>query len=116
MSWDPLKVELDSFIDDYVERRYGPKAKPIMGPAYRELMQSVYSTDDRTAPLWQNRMGVEFSPQVAERLRYVPHLQRALALALTQRHVLAENPMYGKDLVDIVEVLAEVGKIAPRLG
>ena len=109
LSWDPLKVELGSFIDDYVERRYGPKAKPIMGPAYRELMQSVYSTDDRTAPLWQNRMGVEFSPQVAERLRYVPHLQRALALALTQRHVLAENPMYGKDLVDIAKQM--VGEV-----
>lgn len=109
LSWRPREVELDSFIEDYVERRYGAASKPNMAEAYRELAKSVYGTDDRTSPFWQGRVGKTFSSVGTTRLTYIPRLARALELLLEEAPRQGGNALYGKDLIDVSkQLLAEV--------
>ena len=53
LAWQPKSVELNSFVDDYLARRYGAVSGPKMRPAWGELLASVYGNYDFTAPRYQ---------------------------------------------------------------
>lgn len=109
LSWIPQDVQLDDFIFDYAERRYGTISAPLMAQVYQELVASVYSTDDRISPFWQSRMGTDFPANLPDRLSYITHLERALKIALTQIDCQENNDLYQKDLVMIAKQL--VGEV-----
>ena len=109
LSWRPQDVRLGSFIQNYAERRYGQVSAPTMETVFHELVASVYGTDDRSGPFWQGRVSNEFSSTATNRSTYIPHLEKALELALTEADHQRDNPLYGKDLVDIAkQLVAEV--------
>ncbi len=79
--------------------------------ALKELVASVYGTDDATPPLYQVRITEETIQgrrhggsdrlSLAQRSRFIPHLRQALGIALGERDRLAHSPLYQHDLVDI---------------
>jgi hypothetical protein len=110
LSWNPNDVKLQDFVKDYTERRYGKNSSSVMAKAYQELLESVYSTNDTTGPFWELRMETTFSSITTTRIGFIPHLEKALEIALSQKDVQHDNQLYRKDLVDIAkQLVAEVG-------
>ena len=102
LSWRPDRVRLDDYLDRYLVRRYGRESAPEMRQAWDELLASVYGNYDFTAPAYQDRLTLDV-PTSYSTLRggYIPHLRKALQVALTEEKRLAENPFYQRDIVDI---------------
>ncbi len=111
LGWNPSEVELGSFLRDYAVLRYGEGAAQPMGAALRQLLSSVYSSDDLTQPLYWHRLGAEsayFKLNVVQRTAFIPHLRQALEMAL-QSKTPGESPLYLHDLNDIArQYLAEL--------
>jgi alpha-N-acetylglucosaminidase len=111
LAWNPEKIQLDSFLDDYATRRYGKGAAPQMVHALKELVASVYGADDVTPPFYQVRITEEAiksrrqrssrSLSLDQRSQFVPHLRKALEIALEEHDRLGRSPLYQHDLVDI---------------
>ena len=113
LGWNPDSVELESFLKDYAERRYGKVSAPTMLRCLKELAASVYSTPDTTGPLYHLRIEADMlRPDfkymrepclltLAERDRFLPHLQKALEIALEAADDLGSSPMYQHDIIDI---------------
>ena len=111
LAWNPEKIRLDSFLEDYAKHRYGKDAAAPMVLALKELVASVYGADDVTPPFYQiriteetikaRRKGGSGSLSLAERSRFIPHLRKALEIALKEGYRLERSPLYQHDLVDI---------------
>jgi len=111
LAWNPEKIQLDAFLEDYARRRYGKDAAARMVLALNELVASVYGADDVTPPFYQiriteetiktRRKGGSGSLSLAERSRFIPHLRKALEIALGEGDRLERNPLYRHDLLDI---------------
>ena len=109
LSWNPEKIELNEFLQDYAARRYGEGSAAKMTQCLKELAASVYSTDDARSPLYQYRMTAELGKaerysqllSLSERTRFIPRLKEALEIALEEEDRLGENPLYQHDLIDI---------------
>ena len=111
LAWNPEKMQLDAFLEDYARRRYGKDAAARMVLALNELVASVYGADDVTPPFYQiriteetiktRRKGGSGSLSLAERSQFVPHLRKALEIALGEANRLERSPLYLHDLVDI---------------
>lgn len=102
LGWNPARVELDGFMDRFLARRYGAALAPPMRPAWDELIASVYSEYDFTAPAYQPRPNLKV-PESYKTIRkgFAPRLRRALELALVQSNTLRDNNFYQRDIVDI---------------
>jgi len=109
LGWNPENIELDEFLRDYAVRRYGEESAAKMVGCLRELVASVYSTDDVNSPLYQLRITEEklqpdWKPWVltlSERIKFIPHLRKALEIALEEKDALKDNIMYRHDVIDI---------------
>ncbi len=113
LGWNPDSIDLKYFLKDYAERRYGKVPAPIMIQCLEELVASVYSTSDTTSPLYQLRIEPDMlrpdfkymrEPSLltlAERNKFIPHLQKALAIALQLVNELSSSPLYQHDIIDI---------------
>ena len=111
LAWNPEKIPLDGFLEDYAQRRYGKDAAARMVLVLRKLVASVYGSDDVTPPFYQiriteeaihtRRQGGPGSLSLAQRSRFIPHLHQALGIALGERDRLERSPLYQRDLVDI---------------
>ncbi|MEM2886068.1 MAG: alpha-N-acetylglucosaminidase C-terminal domain-containing protein [Thermoproteota archaeon] len=117
LGWNPMGVELGSFLEEYAFRRYGKESAPKMVRFLKELAASVYGSDDtypslyhlriyeiRAPPppsglqsIWKGAYGVSLS----QRSKFIPHLQRALEIALEEAGRLGECPLFQHDLIDV---------------
>jgi len=111
LAWDPRKVTLKSFLQDYAIRRYGKESAPTMVKCLRELVKSVYNTDDLTPPLYQvspyrhhvisNNKPEAPAANVVKRFLFIPHLKKSLEYALQEKEIQKNNTCYRRDLVEI---------------
>ena len=109
LGWNPSDVELDAFLRDYAERRYGKAAAPKMTDCLRQLVESVYGDyygRGVVCPLYMLRItSTHLNPErpygVRSAKRCLPHLQRALETALEESPRLGDSPLYQHDLIDI---------------
>jgi alpha-N-acetylglucosaminidase len=118
LSWNPEGVELDEFLNDYAVRRYGTKSADTMANCLRELIKSVYGTNDLTSPLYDFRLVgesldhiVHLLPTVRleKRKWFVLSLRRAMGIALKEASRQKDNPLYKHDVIDITrQYLAEL--------
>ncbi|MDD2707308.1 MAG: alpha-N-acetylglucosaminidase TIM-barrel domain-containing protein [Verrucomicrobiae bacterium] len=111
LSWNPAAVNLDVYLKDYIEKRYGKTLAPAMTTAFDCLKQAVYGPAPGMEAMYQHRvsesgflslyvtgMGKQLyasAPMQAGLLR------RALESALSQEEAGRENECYRKDVVDI---------------
>ncbi|MDY7010331.1 MAG: alpha-N-acetylglucosaminidase TIM-barrel domain-containing protein [Planctomycetota bacterium] len=114
LAWDPKKIKLESYLVDFVTRRYGAGSTDNMVKCWQELVKSVHSTNRYNDAFYQRRLGgfpstyvaftrSSFVPDFTERLPYIRHLKNALEYALRERHKQADNKLYQHDLVDITK-------------
>ncbi len=104
LGWNPSEVQLDSYLGEYAVRRYGESAAPPMETTLRQLLRSVYGSDDLTQPFYWHRLGGEsayFKLNVAQRAAFIPHLRQALEMALKSQPTLVDNPLYLHDVNDM---------------
>ena len=74
-----------------------------------ELIASVYGNFDFTTPRYQPLPSLTIPDTLPPREAYIPHLKKALELALAQKGALAGNHSYQIDLIDITrQWVAEV--------
>lgn len=102
LEWNPMKVELDTFLADYALRRYGTTAAPAMVQSLWILANSIYGLENwnYTTPLYQDRLGPG-SRMKPERHTFLQPLRDAVALALSAPKEAEDNPLYVFDCVDI---------------
>jgi alpha-N-acetylglucosaminidase len=106
LAWDPTKVELNAYLEDYAVRRYGPAAAPGMVRAFRELTASVYGSPGVVCPLYMLRITAERLPSdkpygLDQARQFLPHLQAALEIALAESDRVAERTLWEHDLIDV---------------
>jgi hypothetical protein len=111
LAWRPGDVELSGFIRDYCERRYGEASAPAMAQAFDELVASVYgptthelsetwAEKEPSLPAWSYRMGAVEKGEYRRRQKFLPHLQRAVQLMLSQHDQQQGNKLYALDLTE----------------
>jgi alpha-N-acetylglucosaminidase len=69
-----------------------------------QLLASVYSSDDVTLPGYWHRLGSDTSftrLESANRIKFIPHLRKALEYAMQMKEKLSDNSLYLHDLNDI---------------
>lgn len=106
LAWHPASVELSPFLHDYAVRRYGEDAAPGMVRCLRELTASVYGEPGVECPLYMLRITMERlqgeQPYgVNQAQRFLPHLQAALEIALTESDRVSQRDLWERDLIDI---------------
>ena len=106
VGWNPAGLELESFLHDYAERRYGKESAANMVACFQELAASVYGEPGVQAPLYMLRIGSgHLDPErpygVEQAERFLPHLRRALEIALDESGRLQSSPLYQHDLIDV---------------
>jgi len=106
VGWNPVDLELDSFLSDYTERRYGKESSARMVECFQELTASVYGEPGVDPPLYMLRItSGRLDPArpygVDQAKRFLPHLENALRIALGASDRLASSPLYQRDLIDI---------------
>ena len=112
LSWKPDEIELDGFLGDYAVRRYGREAAAAMVQCLKQLTASVYGSDDARSPLYQYRLTEEKLYQdwrspyshllsLGDRVKFIPHLRKALEIALEEAGKLGDCILYQHDLIDI---------------
>jgi alpha-N-acetylglucosaminidase len=104
LGWNSKEVDLKAYTRDFVRERYGESAIPVMTSVFEQLLASVYSSDDLTLPGYWHRLGSDssiFNLQCANRIKFVPHLRKALEYALQMKGELSDNSLYLHDLNDI---------------
>jgi len=120
MGWNP-DLDISAFLDDYAVRRYGEEPARQMRPALQSLLETVYTTNDNTTPLYMRRLGIQqtggshggvpagqLHPEgraglltFGQRAAFLPGLRKALEIALAQSRTLGSSPLYQHDLIDI---------------
>jgi len=114
LQWDPTRVALGEFLDDYCLRRYGSEGARAMRKAFDHLLASSYGTQRRDEPAYcgrpmsvydkfdlQNPFAYIDVGRIRTQEALIPELEDALRAALTVPAGVQENPLYLKDLVDI---------------
>lgn len=101
LSWDPIKVDLDTFLSDYAVRRYGEASSAQMKAFLDCLAESVYSVEDWTVPQYQHRPGLTRATNLDSRFYFIPYMHRALEIALKEKDRQQGNPLYERDLLDV---------------
>ena len=117
ISWNPARVDLDEYVNDYARLRYGDAGKRLSA-ALRLLVETVHGPDTGSVkifmdPLYWMRPDLELlhgwpedRAETLERRKarpgWLPKLRRAAEMFLAETDVLAENPMAVRDLIDIV--------------
>ena len=105
--WNPETIDLDSFLQDYAERRYGASSARRMAKALGKLAAGVYQDKDLTQPLFLRRPSSGFDTPNTE--HYVPPVHatyalkvgEAISLALEESRAQRGNELYWRDLVDM---------------
>lgn len=101
LSWNPMKVDLDSFLYDYALRRYGEVSLDNMNIFLNCLAESVYSVEDWTGPQYQWAPGLERPTNLDTRFPFIPYMYKALRIALKEKDNQGGNPLYQRDLLDV---------------
>ena len=106
VGWKPEGLTLEGFLQDYATRRYGPESAPGMVACFRELTASVYGQSNVQCPLYMLRPQKQhLSPArpfgLEQAKSFLPHLARALRLALRESRRLGASPLYQHDVIDI---------------
>jgi len=106
LAWNPEKVELDSFLEDYAILRYGERSAHNMLKCLKELEQSVYSTHyGDPGPFYHYPLGVwegHFRKERSAKLSsFIRRMRNALTLALAEKDRQKDNPLYQRDLLDM---------------
>jgi len=112
VAWNPEEVDVDTWVDDFCLRRYGPEAAAGMAEAWRAALPAMafkYPGWWMTPrPLYQmvNRPPLAMNRPYLERRMPQTCLamgmdRDALALALAERENLAESALYENDLVEL---------------
>lgn len=97
LSWNPDKVTLDSFINDYVVRRYGSDQ---MRTAWKILSEGIYTTQNNI--LFDYKVRLDDNPEQyrSHTSVYIDPLKKAIEASLKERDALKDNPLYQNDLID----------------
>jgi len=102
LAWNPEGVILEEFVPDYAVRRYGETSAPALETMLWKLVDSVYSTNDLQSPMYQHLIKKVYSPEdFAKRNGFLPHLEKALSIGLSERPRQSENRFYETDMMDI---------------
>jgi len=121
LAWQPGSVEWPAFLEDFVERRYGPAARAPALAAWENVARAVYeirSAGDVFAsvyhgnPWYQWKRGSGNCPlfsdtqgervlELAEAERRLPLFREALDTLLEQRDRIGDNSLYGEDVLTL---------------
>ncbi|HID08487.1 MAG TPA: hypothetical protein EYP10_15225, partial [Armatimonadetes bacterium] len=105
LSWNPLRVSADDFLQWYAVRRYGRESAPTMLRALKLLANSVYGRYEPSSPRYQRRQGhnvIMHPVSVMHRGMLVKSLRHAIAIALTELERQAKNELFHRDIVDML--------------
>jgi len=108
LGWNPAGVEVDRYLDEYVDLRYGRDAPASARSAIKTLAGTVYGSTPGHEPAWQRRpSGAALQPAdlAAQRSLPVP-LGAEAALLVRERALLADNPLYQRDCLDVTRQYA----------
>ena len=123
LAWNPVSVDLRSFLREYAVRRYGVENARQMMPALQAMVDTVYGPNMQTTmaggfqdtaqicPKYFYHIGPQWSgwPQLDDKARmnaasrefFVPRLAWGLEQALTVSDSLRGEAAYERDLVDM---------------
>ncbi len=117
LSWDPSRVTLDGYLEDYCVHRYGEEIGRNLKPAWGDLLETVYGPDSGSIillmdPLYWLRPNLELlhgprrlRAQMKElwpkRKSFIPKLRHAIEVFLAQPDLLQRSYPARRDLVDI---------------
>lgn len=117
LAWQPGDVEFDTFLEDFVIRRYGDEVAAPMLNAWRSIVRAVYKSPARglidcvyrKRPwyIWPDDCALfgRPKPKLHRRLRDIddelPLLRDALRVMLRHRAALKDNPLYVEDVVAV---------------
>ncbi|MBC8460938.1 MAG: alpha-N-acetylglucosaminidase C-terminal domain-containing protein [Deltaproteobacteria bacterium] len=106
LGWKPSGIELESFLEDYAIRRYGKESAQKMVECLKELVSSVYGDTWLTCPLYMFRITNEHMRSgnpygIHQSKKFLPHLQKALQIALEESDRLGDSLFYQHDIIDI---------------
>ena len=109
--WNPEGMELGAFLEDYTARRYGEASAPKMVECFKELTQCVYGQPGVTSPAYMLRINHRYLDAkhphgLGQARQFIPHLQKALRIALEESDRLGDSPLYQHDLIDIARQLS----------
>ena len=123
LAWNPVSVDLRSFLREYAVRRYGAENARQMIPVLQTMVDTVYGPNlqpmmsggfrdtVQICPRYFHAIGPQWSgyPQLDDKARmnaasrefFIPRLTWGLEQALTVSDNLRGEPAYERDLVDI---------------
>lgn len=99
IGWSSKKIDLDEWLADYCQRRYGAYP-PAMKQAWQLLLQSAYSDH-----IWMTKQGWQAEPSLEPKAAGVdsgPTFQKAIELFLSCSSQLGTNEFYRNDLIELV--------------
>lgn len=99
-AWDPVNIDIDDYIDDFVLRRYGFKSARVMRKATDKIVEALYTREVNTPIynlatikwIWHNA-----APCIQRHT--VPRLYLAVTEALKERSRQENNRLYENDIV-----------------
>ncbi len=117
LSWNPSRVTLDGYLEDYCFHRYGEEMGEALKPAWRDLLETVYGPNSGSIVLimdplyWlrpnlelihgPRRLRAQMKELWQERKSFIPKLRHAIDLFLAQPDLLQRSYLARRDLVDI---------------
>ena len=110
LAWNPKRVEMKEFLNNYAHRRYGKDSAEAMAECMEQLVASVYSINGWPTPLYQVRLDAgpnafdgDWFQQALEcsGYRFIPHIRKALEICLAQERNLKTNIFFRDDLLEI---------------
>ncbi len=107
LGWeDPRTVTLEGFLRRYADARYGKKAGYLLVPALRHLTDSVYAFNSNRCgniPLYRMLGAAGEVVELNNRnlIRFMPDTWKALRIMATQQVLLADDPLYRFDMVEV---------------
>ncbi|MFH1006654.1 MAG: alpha-N-acetylglucosaminidase TIM-barrel domain-containing protein [Candidatus Latescibacterota bacterium] len=120
LAWNPIQVEMDRFLEEYVHTRYGEVSFERMLAAWKIVRETVYSGPRFEPPRldtfnqiyyqqaprflpFTDRPGIRAS--AAHWAEKAQRLGEALALALGEQDRQRENSLYENDIVDLARMV-----------
>jgi len=127
LAWDPICTDLRSFLLDYAERRYGPRAARTMLPVLRALVDTVHGPHQgptmgssfrdtvQLCPLYYFPIGTDFPVPMDKKQQelvmaqayFIPVLRDALRQALEAGPLAGELKTYQRDVVDVARTILQ---------
>ena len=123
LSWNPYTHDVQSFLLDYANRRYGVHSGPQLRAALAQLVESVYGPTTYVlsyppTPLYRRILGGEplgnpgsstVQQAYLKRTAYIPKLRQAVEIMIAEAPNQQGNQLYDNDLVDVCkQYLAEI--------